>query len=220
MVIKEEPDLHWVRPPQQLRSQATLDRILDAAERLVAEKGFEDSPVSEIVRRAESSVGAFYARFEDKQALLHALSARFVEQAMATADMALTRERWEDASVSNVLQEVVRFLVSIYREKAGLIRAFVIQNHSDLDFRERQDRMYVYVHSRVTELLLERVDEIHAPDPERAIRFGLMIVFSALESVMLFGEHQSGALVLSDDDFATEITRVYLAYLGVTETND
>ena len=94
MVVKSAgSELRWVHPPQQVRSQATLDRILVAAEALVAEKGFEDTPVSEIVSRAGSSVGAFYARFDDKHALLHALATRFVEQAMATADAGVRRSR-------------------------------------------------------------------------------------------------------------------------------
>ncbi len=88
------PDLRWVRAPQQARSQETLDRILDAAEALVTEKGFEEATVAEVARRAESSVGAFYARFRDKTGLLYALHDRYLEQAMATADLALDPARW------------------------------------------------------------------------------------------------------------------------------
>ncbi|MFQ5417449.1 MAG: TetR/AcrR family transcriptional regulator, partial [Myxococcota bacterium] len=115
MVLEDGSGLRWVRPPQQARSQQTLDRILDAAEAMVSEKGFEDSPVSAIVRRAGSSVGAFYARFEDKYALLRALSDRFVLQAMLTADEALGPGRWERSSIPTILHSVIRFLVSIYR---------------------------------------------------------------------------------------------------------
>ena len=53
-------------------------------------------------------------------------------------------------------------------------------------------------------------------DPERAAAFGLTLVFSTLESGLLFGELRSGALVLTDDDLAAELTRAYLAYLGAT----
>src|SRR4030095_13323410 len=93
------PALRWVRPPQQRRSQQTLDRILDAAEALVAEKGFDDTPVAEIARRAGASVGAFYSRFPAKDALLGALNDRFVAQAVATADAALDPARWQETSI-------------------------------------------------------------------------------------------------------------------------
>lgn len=214
MAQESAKTLRWVRPPQQVRSQETLTRILDAAEALVAEKGFEDTPISEIVRRAGSSVGAFYTRFADKDTLLHALYDRYLEQAIATTDDALDPARWESASITELLDAVVRFLVAIYREQQGLMRAFVMRNHSDATFQARRERLSHYVNERLAALLLERRDEITHPDPERAAAFGLTLVFSALDSVILFGEFRSGNLALSDDDFAAELTRAYLAYLG------
>ncbi len=207
--------LQWLRPPRQARSQETLERILDAAEALVAEKGFEDATVGEIVRRAGSSVGAFYNRFRDKDGLLYALYERYLEQATLTADDALDPERWEGASVAEILDEVVRFLVSIYRTHGGVLRVFVLRNHTDVEFRARQERLSHYVADKLVELLLARRDEITAPDPERAVGFGLTIAFSTIESAVLFGETRSGALSLSDDELAAELTRAYLAYLGV-----
>ena len=213
MVTNSQSELRWVTPPQQARSQQTLDRILASAEVLIAEKGFEDTPISEIVRHAGSSVGAFYARFEDKHALLHAISGRFVEQAMATADSALDPTRWSGAPIDEILRSVVRFLVSIYREQAGLLRAFVIRNHTDTEFRARQERLTLYVNRAVRELLLARRDEIGHPDPEGAVRFILMLIFGSLEYVMLFGDMRSGELTLSDDQYAGELANACLAYL-------
>ena len=51
------------RPPRQTRSQATLDRILDAAERVFEEKSFSEATVAEIMSRAGVTVGAFYRRY-------------------------------------------------------------------------------------------------------------------------------------------------------------
>ena len=209
--------LRWVRPPRQVRSQETLDRILDTAEVLVAEKGFEDTHVADMARRAESSVGAFYARFRDKEGLLYALYERYLEQALATADEALDPDRWDGADIPEIFSSVARFLVSIYRERAGLIRAFVIRNHTDEDFRARQERLSHTVSRKLAALLLVRAGAITHPDPARAAEFGLTLVFSTLESVLLFGELRSSALAtMNDDELAAELTRAYLAYLGVS----
>jgi AcrR family transcriptional regulator len=210
------PDLRWVRPPQQARSQETLERLLDAAEHLVAEKGFEDTGVAEVARRAGSSVGAFYARFQDKDALLHALYERYQQEAIATTDAALEPARWADARIAEILEAVVRFLVSLYREQVGLIRAFVVRAHIDPDFHARRERMLSYVNERLSALLLARRDEIAHPDPEKAAAFGLTLVFATLDNVMLFGELRSGALALRDEELALELTHTYLAYLGAT----
>jgi len=208
-------ELRWVREPRQARSRETLDRILDAAEALVAEKGFEDATVAEIVRRADSSVGAFYARFRDKDGLLYALYDRYLEQAIATADEALDPARWEGAEAHELLSSVVEFLVHIFREKGGLIRAFVVRNHVDAEFRARQARLSHYVSEKLGRLLLERRERIGHPRPERAVPFGLSMLFSTLEDSVLFGETRSRAQSLSDADLVAELTRACLAYLGV-----
>src|SRR5258707_10246781 len=117
------PVLRWVRPPLQARSQQTLDRLLDAAEALVSQRGFDDTPVAEIARRAGSSVGSFYSRFADKDALLGALNERFLAQAVATADAALHPPRWQRTTIEEIAAAVVRFLVPIHPEQRRLPRA-------------------------------------------------------------------------------------------------
>lgn len=209
-------DLHWVRP-RQARSQETFDRILDAAEALVAEKGFDDSSVQEIVRRAGSSVGAFYARFRDKDGLLYALYERYLAEAQATADHALDPARWRGVPLAELIAAVVRFLVKVYRERAGLQRAFALRNKIDPEFQLREHRLSHEVNAKLADLVLERSDELSHPDPERASTFALMIAFSTIESCVLFGETRSDTLAPSDDELAAELTRVHLAYLGVRD---
>jgi AcrR family transcriptional regulator len=211
------PGLRWVRPTQQARSHETLHRILDAAEELIAEKGFEDTPVAEVARRAGSSVGGFYARFHDKEALLYAVYERYLEQAVATADEALDPARWQGADVPRVLGAVVHFLVQVFRERRGLIRAFAVRSHTDPEFMARRERFSFHVSERLSALLLARRAEISHPDPERAAAFGLTLVFSTLESAIVFGEMRLAALALGDDELAAELARAYLAYLGVKE---
>ena len=214
-MAKAKPELHWVRPPRQARSQETLDRILDAAEALVSEKGFEDTPISEIVQRADSSVGAFYARFHDTEGLLHALYERYYEEAVATAEATLDPARWEGAGTPELIDAVIHFLVSIFGERRGLMRAFVVRNHTHPEFQARQQRLSHHVIARLCALLLARREQLSHPDPERATRFGFMLVFSVLESMILFGEMRSSLLSLSDDDLADELTCSTLSYLGV-----
>ena len=59
-----------LRPPKQHRSRRTLQRIARAALELIAQSGVEGTTIEAIARRAGSSVGSFYARFESKADLL------------------------------------------------------------------------------------------------------------------------------------------------------
>jgi hypothetical protein len=96
------------------------------------------------------------------------------------------------------------------------MRAFVVRNHTHPEFQARQQRLSHHVIARLSALVLGRRGELAHEEPERATRFGLMLVFSALETMILFGEMRSSLLSLSDEALAKELTRSTLAYLGVT----
>ena len=99
------PHLEWVRPARQARSQETHQRLLDAAEELLAEKGFTEIPVAEVARRAGFSVGAIYARCRDKAGILRSIRERLWEEVCATGDAALDPARWEGATITEIAQD-------------------------------------------------------------------------------------------------------------------
>ena len=209
------PSLRWIRPPHQERTRRSLVRFLDAAEALIAEKGFDDTSIGEIARRAGSSVGGFYRRFNDKDGLLQALHERFCEEARATADDALDPARWEGAPLARMVGAVVTFLVAITRERAGLVRAIALREAGDPALRERAQRLQRYVRERLARLLLPHADEIGHPEPERGIHFVYALVVAALDRRALLGEGPSAAFEEPDPELACELTRVFLGTLGI-----
>ena len=80
-------------PPRQQRSAATLDRIVRAAQDLLAQRGYDAATVDDIVARAGSSKGSFYHRFADKEALLAYLGGECLARAKATWAERLDPER-------------------------------------------------------------------------------------------------------------------------------
>lgn len=65
--------------PQQLRSQATVDAILDAAAHLFCESGFAATTTNTVAERAGVSIGSLYQYFPNKIALLEALRERHIK---------------------------------------------------------------------------------------------------------------------------------------------
>lgn len=88
------------RLPSQERSRIRVERILDAAGELVAERGYESTTTSLIARRARVSPGSFYQFFADKRAVVQALSARNLDAFAERLDEIVTvgeYEHWWDA---------------------------------------------------------------------------------------------------------------------------
>ncbi len=207
--------IEWVRPVHQARSQETLERILEAAEEVVSEKGFDNATVSEIVRRANSSVGAMYARFNDKDSLLVVLHERFCEQALATTDAVLDPVRWKDSSIAEILATALPFVAHVYQQKRGLLRAFMLRGSADPQFAERASRVAREISERMIALFMPRRHEIKHPDPVVAVDFGMRVTFDTLDMVTFWGDIQRSKVTLTTDELAAELTRMFCCYLGI-----
>ncbi len=204
------PELVWVRPPQQARSQLTLSRILDAAESILAEKSWDDASVAEIARRAGSSVGAFYSRFPDKDTLLAALHQRFIEEAFATSQVALDETRWVGASICEVVRELVAFQVRVQDQRRGQLRAFAVRAIHDPAFYARGEQLGKAMEERFTKLVVARRHEILHPIPVVAAAFVARLISAMLLSRLLDAKFVPNGL-----SFVDELTHAALAYLGV-----
>lgn len=113
----------WVSKPAQNRSERTFFRLLDAAEGLLGGRHWHEVSVQEIVRKADASVGSFYNRFADKEALLHCLDDRLGQECVATVD-GLLQALEDDASLRG---EAAGIIVSLFMrlcsDRRGVIRA-------------------------------------------------------------------------------------------------
>src|SRR5690349_2809433 len=159
------------RPPQQTRSQETLDRILDAAEQVLEEKSFTEATLAEIMDRAGVTVGAFYRRFPDKDALLHLLDERFFHEMKERADDLLDPEHWRGASVRQILTEFARTAVDVYATKRGVARSLFLRARVDPVIQATGRQVNAHNIEQLRALLLDpsRRAEVTHPDPERAI---------------------------------------------------
>ena len=206
-----------VRPPRQDRSRKTLDRLVSATEELLSEKSFAEATIAEIVNRGQTSVGAFYGRFADKEALLQFLDQSMEDVAIESWDHFLAPERWKGASVAEIMEAFIGHWVRAHREKAGVLRTLFLyaRDRPQPEFLKRARRLNGHVLIRLTALLLRRRHAISHPDPERAIGLGLLMVVTTLREAILFGDKKLYPMRVPDEVLAAELTRSFLAYLGV-----
>jgi len=92
------------RPPKDLRDLQRRDQIVEAARDCVVRHGFHGASMGEIAAAANMSVGQIYRYFQSKEAIVHAIVERIVEQ----------RERFmvDSAGRPNVAQEMAEHLVA------------------------------------------------------------------------------------------------------------
>jgi len=160
----------------------TVDRILDAAEVLFAERGFSETSLRMITSKAKVNLAAVNYHFGSKNALIHAVFARFLTPYSATLENAfdeleahgngeaptLDRILWALAeSAARMPQRndrgisiFMRLLGLAYTQSQGHLRKFLEQEYSD-------------AFGRFMRLLKEATPELSAVDRYWRIQFML-----------------------------------------------
>ena len=80
------------RVPRQERGRRRIDKILDAAAKLFAKVGYEETTTNAIAREAKTSIGSLYQFFPNKEALLHALADRYLKELKTVHDTMMDEE--------------------------------------------------------------------------------------------------------------------------------
>lgn len=204
-----------VPEPRQRRSQDALERTLKAVEELLGERHFEDIRVQDIVRRAGTSVGSFYQRFGAKEALLPYLFARHLRAQAEGVAAAMADPRLAALPLAARVKALVVGAVRGLRARRGLYRALFVRGVVRPDELSGDERaLQEAAIAGVARWLLERRAEISHPEPDTAVRFAAVAMYSAMDLHVLFDDVPGRALPdLDDEAFAAEVERLVLGYL-------
>jgi len=214
--MAKRPEAHdSVIEPKQQRSRETLARILRATRDLLADSALEDLTVNQIASVAGCSVGTFYERFVNKDAVLPHLLEIHYEELERELDEALASARLSGAKLDERIRVVVRLLVDVARREKGLIRALHLRNIRRPDsvhesIRGSAEQML----GAVYRFLLECRDEIRHSDPHAALSLGLLMMAATIrERIVLVGAVQASTLSFPDERFAAELCGAFVSYL-------
>lgn len=172
--------------PVQRRSRESLERVLAAAESLLAARLFEQVTIADVARRARVAVGSIYLRFPGKDALLPALFQRHNEAVADTVALLVADLRAEPRLRARV-ERLVAFAVDYHLAHRGLLRALTlyVRTHPDAAtaelFAARADQ-----YGAVAAALLGDGREVARGDPRAAVLFGLAVLNSVCREQLLF----------------------------------
>jgi len=201
------------RPPRQQRSQESLERILDAAESLIRDRGFDSMTIAEVVQRSDSSVGSLYARFGNKLALLRAVQVRYhsrVESGIA-AEFGVDRPR--DETLEAAVARIVRVLSDYLLSEPELYRAFVVGAVFDSQVRAQGERANAKRRDAVARVLMDHSEEIKHPEPDVAVRWAYSNCMAVLRERITYGEGAELSGGFADEATVLELTRTVTNYL-------
>jgi AcrR family transcriptional regulator len=179
------------------------------------EGGVENATVAAIVKRAEASVGSFYARFAGKDDLIRYLQDRIWSEATDRWDRALKAQDWSVLALESVVEGVVSLLLRSFRADYHQREILGRERRHDEEGARRVFAFHQHILSTVSPLFLAHREEISHPDPEWAIRLGYRFAVGSIREVL----ELEGAVGVVDgaskaEAIVPELARAWIAYLG------
>ena len=201
------------RVPQQKRSKESLERLLDAAEEQIRAEGIGSLTIANVVGRAGLSVGAFYARFPDRNALLHAVQSRFHDRVEPLLLERLVVEVRPQKSLSDAVERAVDLLVEHVMGERELSRAFMMSSVFDPVLRSRGEQVNRARREVLVSLLLPHRDEIGHPDPVLAIYMAYGMFAAVIRGALVFGVGHELYSTISNQTVVVELKQALTLYL-------
>jgi AcrR family transcriptional regulator len=124
--------------PVRRSAKPSADRILEAAEEVFAEHGYEPVSLRQLMAAAGVSTTAFYARFASKEAVMAELTARLFGELYAEAPAVLDRARDLEAGI----EYGVDLLCERFAPRQALVRMILAEAGSAPAAVEARRRAY------------------------------------------------------------------------------
>ena len=204
-----------VRPPKQRRSQETLERLLDAAEEVIREEGLPGLTVTKVAQKARASIGAFYRRFPDRDAMVYALQVRNHARALNIYRQQLDTLDVENTPLEATLEKLLSFRAAMVLKDAPLVHAFAVQGAISPAFQEEGRNFIAGCRTALSHVILAHRDEIEHPDPDLAAEMICRLWLALMEQLVFYGDSPFNTPARSSDTqvLVSQFCRAMSAYL-------
>ncbi|MDO6966150.1 TetR/AcrR family transcriptional regulator [Rhizobium alvei] len=200
--MKDLPADFEIHPPQQERTQASWERILEAGLRLLEEEGYDGFTIAAICARANVSPTAIYARVRTKKALFLAVFEHGFGAVRQETEA--TRARLKGSSPDAVIRGAVAAIALTTFAHQRFHRPVILRAEIDdeIALRTRQARTETATWFR--DIVLRHSGAQKQPNPERIDRC-FRVIFAALMARVATPSALDVGLVYSDESFIADL---------------
>lgn len=200
-----------VKPPRQQRSVQTFDQLLEATRELLAERPFEQIAVADITSHAACSAGSFYARFDDKDNVLHAVVAQYLVAFRTQIHDLTDLARWRRHALPEIVESWVGWTVTQFRRPRPEFTAALSRVSTDPFVRGELASVLTEAIARCRALLIDRSDDF-GTQPGRTVGLTLRSVVGALMLEELVEEDVGGSF-RTEVELTSQLTGMALRVL-------
>gem|GEM_PF-3139929 len=199
--------------PKQARSQRRQEALLDAVEKLLADRRADQIGVAEVAALANVSVASVYTRFLDKDAMILAVIERFEPRRVEELEEAFGGN-WDGMTLRERCERVAFETVSYFRRNRGVLRAMLeyFREHPEAVSPQREEEAtlgYRLAGRRLAEALIKVT-----PGTERVAQAAFFTATCVCRDQIVFGPHSSlGTREMDDTALAVHLAHTMYASL-------
>lgn len=164
------------------------NEILDVAERLFGEKGFDNTSTNDILQEIGIARGTLYYHFKSKEDILDAMIERMTEQLLAKASAIAAKEEIP------VLQRLTLTIMSlnVNNEVGREVMKQVHRPQNALMHQKMQEKLLKGVNPLMTGLIMEGIEQglCHTDYPKEAIEMVMLYSNTAFDDLIEYSEEE------------------------------
>lgn len=204
MPSKPPPQIR--KAPRQKRSQETVDAILGATARILAQEGLDKATTNAIAARAGVSIGSLYQYFPNKESLVRALNDRHTQEILALLSARFAEVR--EAPIPQAVRAIVEAMVEVHRHDPELHRVLV-EAAPAVGARTETRRLEQAAARLLVDFFKARAAELRPLDHELSAWLLVQTVEAVTHAAVL--DHPK---LLHREAFIDEATRMIVGYLA------
>jgi len=159
--------------PKRRRGHLRVAAILEAAEQVFAEKGFEAATMTEIAARSKTAIGSLYRFFPNKEVLAQAFLSDYVEKVLESLNDIVSQAA--GMSPRQLAEALVAYRIELkeHRRVAGVLV------DAGGDINGMRNDLGAFLRTKLSEILcaaLPHLDEARAAEMARVIQHLLKLV--------------------------------------------
>lgn len=196
-------DLPGVTPSRQKRSRETTAALLKAGADMLKTRSLDDLSIEDLCAEVDATVGAFYSRFDGKEAYFGALLTLAARDGQAMLAAMAGNETLRALELRDLCAQLVGQIAGWMRKHEGVLRAALQRSDARPSRWTPFKALARQTVDGIEPLLLRTMGGGRSAARRQTIGFGLQVVLGTLVNAVL---NDPGPLSLGDKELVTRLS--------------
>lgn len=201
------------KPPVQVRSHQSLERMLEATETVLKNKISDDFTLKEVCLAGDVSIGSIYNRFGCKKSLLKAVQARALSRIEFKLENTINSSYNDSENISEYLEKSVFGIFSVFRENSAIMRALISAARHDESLLSRGVEYYESMRETFINRLSQYQDDVRLPNSDAAIKSVFEIMYSIIDRCLGLNSPSASGDASDWDSILNDFIQMSVRYL-------